>query len=70
MVTREEGKSIGDENFVDECSIIIHQDSISNSQEISENGYIHWRREEGTLSHCRNQKFKRSQKCIARLNQT
>ncbi|KAM3288691.1 hypothetical protein P3S67_022121 [Capsicum chacoense] len=37
MVTREEGTSIGDENFVDESSIIIHQDSISNSQEIREN---------------------------------
>ncbi|KAM3305061.1 hypothetical protein P3S67_011927 [Capsicum chacoense] len=37
LVTREEGNSIGDENFVDECSIIIHQDSIFNSQGISEN---------------------------------
>ncbi|KAM3363872.1 protein like [Capsicum galapagoense] len=38
MVTNEEGRSIGiNEIFADECRITIHQDSISNSQEISEN---------------------------------
>ncbi|XP_016544905.2 UPF0481 protein At3g47200-like [Capsicum annuum] len=37
MVTREEGTSIGDEIFVDECRIITHQDSIWNFQEIGEN---------------------------------
>ncbi|KAM3342201.1 protein like [Capsicum galapagoense] len=38
MVTNEEGRSIGiNEIFADEHLITIHQDSISNSQEISEN---------------------------------
>ncbi|XP_060174611.1 UPF0481 protein At3g47200-like [Lycium barbarum] len=36
MVTREEGRSIGNEDFADEWSIIIHRDSNSNSHEISE----------------------------------
>ncbi|KAJ8570412.1 hypothetical protein K7X08_037384 [Anisodus acutangulus] len=37
MVTKEEGRSIGNETFADEYLITIHQDSNSKSNEISEN---------------------------------
>ncbi|XP_060188256.1 UPF0481 protein At3g47200-like [Lycium barbarum] len=61
MATREEVRSIGNE-IANECSITIHQDSDSNSHEISENERqwlcsLEKRREEGMLAHHRSQKI-------------